>query len=50
MKKKMLLMLMAVSVSASLLTGCNVSVSHDSSVEIGEESSEVKEKESSDDK
>lgn len=50
MKKKMLLMLMAVSVSASLLTGCNVSVSHDSSVEIGEESSEVKEKESSDEK
>lgn len=47
MKKKVLLMLMAVSVSASLLTGCSVSVTHDSSVEIGEESSAASTEESS---
>ncbi len=45
MKKKVLTLLLAMSVMATLFTGCNVAVTHEGSVELSEESSEEKESE-----
>lgn len=45
MKKKVLTMLLAMSVMATVFTGCNVAVTHEGSVEVSEESSEEKESE-----